>query len=172
MLAFVENIIKLMEVASDKTRIGVVSWSDDVTLDFALDAYSSKQDILQALKYVQYRGGRTHTASALNMMRMELFGRSGDREDVPNYAYVITDGNSNVNQRNTIQEAIAAKISAIHIMTVSIGTHLNVIELKGIASEDTDTNMFSVESFVDLDDLTELMPQLICNGTYCMRKVP
>lgn len=52
-----------------------------------------KQDVIQALGYTEYIGERTHTASALRRMRTEIFTQqNGDRDDVPNYAIVITDG--------------------------------------------------------------------------------
>ncbi len=42
-------------------------------------------------------GGRTNTAAALNLLRLGVFnGRGGDRPDTPNFAVVVTDGESNI----------------------------------------------------------------------------
>ena len=46
---------------------------------------------------------------------------NGDRDTVPNYAIIVTDGNSNINQQNTIKEAIEARVDGVHIITVSVG---------------------------------------------------
>ena len=51
--------------------------------------------------------GKTHTAAALNLMCTQMFTPdNGDRYDVPNYAIVITDGESNINPELTLPEAI------------------------------------------------------------------
>lgn len=44
---FVKNITKNLEVGQDKTRIGVVSWSDDAAVNFNLNQFSQLQDVLQ-----------------------------------------------------------------------------------------------------------------------------
>ncbi len=54
--------------------------------------------------------GRTNTAEALLYLRSEMFTPfNGDRLDVPNYAVVITDGESNINEERTLPEAIEAR---------------------------------------------------------------
>lgn len=45
----------------------------------------------------------------------------GDRQNVPNYLIIITDGNSNIRREETLTQAIAARIEGIHIVTVAIG---------------------------------------------------
>ena len=100
-------------------------------------------------------------------MRTQMFQAvRGDRFDVPNYAILITDGNSNINQQNTIKEAVKARVDGIHFITVSVGKMLNMIELKGMASDMVDDNMFQVESFDDLSSLVSQMPLSICNSKY------
>ena len=50
------------------------------------------------------------------MLRESMFvSSSGDRETVPNFAIVITDGNSNINPEKTIPEAIQARIAGKHL---------------------------------------------------------
>ena len=74
---------------------------------FYLNTYASKQDVLQSLNYATYEGQRTNTADALNLLRTEVFNlANGDRQDVENYAIVVTDGNSNINERMTIPAAV------------------------------------------------------------------
>ena len=57
-----------------------------------------------------FMGDRTNTADGLRMMKDEMFIPSnGDREGARNVAIIFTDGNSNVNEDNTIPEAIAVR---------------------------------------------------------------
>ena len=46
-----------------------------------------------------FRGSLTHTADALQQMKDIMFTvANGDRDDAPNVAVVLSDGNSNINQ--------------------------------------------------------------------------
>ena len=49
--------------------------------------------------------------------------QNGDRDDVPNYLYIVTDGNSNINEEETVREATLLRSQGVHIMTVSIGEY-------------------------------------------------
>lgn len=158
-------MISYLDVSQSQTRIGVVSWSDSADVDFNLNKYTNKQDVLQALQYIKYNGGRTNTAAALFHTRTQLFTQNnGDRENIPNVLIIITDGNSNINPDDTIEEAIKARVDGIHIMTVSIGKQINRMELRGIASEVKDDNMFTVDSFNFLDSLVAPLFDMTCDG--------
>ena len=46
-----------------------------------------------------FRGSLTHTADALQKMKDIMFtAANGDRDDAPNVAIALSDGNSNINQ--------------------------------------------------------------------------
>ena len=46
----------------------------------------------------------------MKLLRTEMFTPfNGDRQDVPNFAVVITDGESNINEEETLPEAIEAR---------------------------------------------------------------
>jgi len=74
---------------------------------------------------LEFTGGRTNIADALRLLRTQAFtAANGDREfDVPNYAFLITDGEATVNQNMTLPEAIETRIAGIHI--VAIGPEMN-----------------------------------------------
>ena len=89
---------------------------------------------------------------------------NGDRESVPNFAVVITDGESTVNKERTLPEAREARISGIHIIAVAVGPNRNKLELKGIASDPDDKNIFSVDSFDNLETIQYPVISSMCNG--------
>jgi len=161
---FIKSVIDNLEVGMDKTRIGVVTWSDSAKVAFHLNQYNQKQDIKQAVEYLAFTGGRTHTSSALKMARDRMFQTSnGDRDNVPNYLFILTDGNSNVNPLDTVPEAIATRLNGVHIITVSIGQQLGKYELSAMASQTPKDNMYSVDSFDNLPQLMPQMPMAICD---------
>ena len=43
---FVAGIVEQFEVSQRKTRVGVASWSDEATVDFNLNEFELKQDVL------------------------------------------------------------------------------------------------------------------------------
>ena len=112
--------------------MGIVSFSDDASLQIRLDQYKHKEDLMQAIKGLPYLRGRTHTASALRLTREELFSTSnGDRTDVADLAILISDGYSNINPEQTIPEAILAREAGIDIIVASIENDVGNLELRG-----------------------------------------
>ena len=52
-------------------------------------------------------------------------------------------------------------------MIIGIGDDLNVLELYGIASQPVDETVFIAESYRDLPQLVQKIPQAICDGMNC-----
>jgi len=46
MTQFVGDIVSQLDVAADRTRVGVVYWSDDAHIGFTLDRYTIRQDVI------------------------------------------------------------------------------------------------------------------------------
>lgn len=92
---------------SDRTRVGLITFGDSATLQFDLEQYSTREDVLHAIQMLRFTGGRTNTQAALAMAANQLF--ASDRENAPNLLVVFTDGESNVEPQNTIPMAIQAR---------------------------------------------------------------
>ena len=103
--------------------MGVVTYSTDVTVEFQLNEYATRQEVFDAIDKIPWRYGSTNTADGLLKMHSDLFTyANGDRPDVDNVALVMTDGVSNINSRRTIPEADAAHMKNIHVYAIGIGT--------------------------------------------------
>ena len=77
---------------------------------------------------LEYSGGRTNIAAALNMLRTSMFTEeNGDRFDIPNYGFLITDGQATVNQEMTLPEAIDTRVAGVHL--IAIGPEMNKYEM-------------------------------------------
>ena len=49
--------------------------------------------VYTGLRHIRFEGGRTHSASALQMVRNQIFSSTnGDRQNVPDIAIIFTDG--------------------------------------------------------------------------------
>lgn len=165
-LEYVAGVINNLEVASDRTRIGLITYSDSATVRFNLNKYTKKEDVLQVVRSQMWIQGKTNTADALKLMRTVSFQVSnGDRPDVPNYAIVITDGESNINSEMTIKEAVQARIEGVHIIVVTVAEKPN-LEIKGIASDPDDQNILFVNNFSLLPTLSNRLINSVCDGMF------
>ena len=72
-LDYVRNVVNALEVAEDRARVGVIVFSDRATVRFHLNAYKTKQDVLQAIDMIDYTRGKTNIAETLKKMRTEMF---------------------------------------------------------------------------------------------------
>lgn len=177
------SIVEQMQVSLNDTRIAAVSYSDDYVHQFFLNTYSTKQDVQLAFSRIKFIGGRTNTASGLEYMKDQLFtAANGDRADAPNFAIVLSDGNSNINQQNTIPMAVQSRNKGINMIAFAVGTDVNLFELRNIASEPYNQTIFNVMSSVDLpkivlpivkavcDDFNECASSPCQNGGSCLRQ--
>ena len=91
---------------------GLVYWSNQGYVGYHLNAYNTRQDVVQATYRIPFLGDRTNTTSALEIMRLQMFrSENGDRSEAPNVGVVLTDGHSNIYPELTIPSAIRAKVS-------------------------------------------------------------
>ncbi len=163
---FVINITKQLDVSPERTHVAMMYWSDNAEVNFNLNDYHSKQDVIQAIRGTPFIGGRTHTADALRKLREIIFTPgNGDRPDAKNLAVFVSDGNSNINEDQTIQEAIEDRVYGIHMMAVAVGKKFtNMLEIEGIASLPVDANVFNVESYSGLQDIVQIIADATCDG--------
>lgn len=77
--------------------------------------------------------------------------------------FVITDGLSNVNAEATLPEAEFARKQGIHIFAVGVGVR-DSWELNGIASKPSDANVFQINTWGELYDISEKLIDRTCKG--------
>lgn len=170
--SFVKNIVKQLEVKADRVQVGVITFSDSPRTDFSLNTYQRKEDVLHAIERIQYMRGKTHTASALQMMKNQAFSlANGDRTDVPNIAIIVTDGHSNINAEQTIPEAIQARVDGTHMIVATVENDHNNLELKGLASDPKEKNIFNVQRYSQLPTIVSTIVQATCNGKCRVKKI-
>jgi collagen type VI alpha len=162
---FVVDLIEQLQISSDDTRVAVVSYSDNYAHQFHLNTYTTKQDVQLALRRIPFIGGRTNTAAGIQYMKDQLFTQAnGDRPDAPNYAFILSDGNSNINQQNTIPMAVQARNQGITMITFAVGTDVNTFELRNIASEPYDKTIHAIKSWRDFPSILNPMINAICDN--------
>ena len=76
-------------------------------MDLCVTPEHSCEALVNILSF-PYTGGSTNTAAALETILDMFTEENGDRPDVPNYAVIITDGESD-NRMQTFVRAVAAR---------------------------------------------------------------
>ncbi|XP_065493263.1 collagen alpha-3(VI) chain isoform X4 [Caloenas nicobarica] len=152
---FLVNLIESLRVGAQQIHIGVVQYSDQPRTEFALNSYSTKADVLDAVKALSFRGGEeANTGAALEFVVENLFTQAGGsriEEAVPQILVLISGGESS----DDIREGLLA-VKQASIFSFSIGVlNADSAELQQIA---TDGNFaFTALDIRNLDALRELL---------------
>ena len=73
---FVKNVVDFFNIGSSGTHVAVVTYSTYTKLEFNLKAHHTKSAIKNAVGNINYRGGWTYTADALDYVRKNIFTTS------------------------------------------------------------------------------------------------
>ena len=69
-----------MEVRLCGINVGVMKYSSNAMIQWQLGFYSTTEELMRAISFISYTPGRSNMASALRILRTQMFnGRSGDR---------------------------------------------------------------------------------------------
>ena len=81
-----------------------------------------------------------------------------------NFVLLFSDGASNMRVNDTISEAIDLRVSGARVVTMSVGTLNNLMELIGTASAPTDLTVITTTSFNTISSMVETAVSATCNG--------
>lgn len=161
MKRFLHRTISGLEVNPDSVRVGLILYNDRPSADFYLDTFVNKNDILNYIKIIPYRGGGTATGAALKFAKNNLFTKNrGSRKalGVKQIAVVITDGQSQDDVTDT-----AAELRRSGVTVYALGVkNASVDELTKIASYPERQFVFNVESFQMLSSLEKRLRKSLC----------
>ena len=164
MLNAIKSFITDIDIDTGKIRIGLLTYNTKTYVQFHLNRYSSKSDILKAIDRVEYRLGSTNTADAIQLARTRMFsiGR-GARKEANHVLIVITDGISNINYDRVLPESELARSEGIVTLGVGVGVE-RTKELDVIAG--TPENRLVIERFDQLQEKLKSLFTSICDGNF------
>ncbi|KAF7708844.1 hypothetical protein HF521_017901 [Silurus meridionalis] len=161
---FLHRMINGLSVnRTDSVRVGMVLYSDTPTAEFYLNTFDYKDDILQYIQLLPFRGGKSNTSKALKFAREKVFTKeTGSRRDfgVQQIAVVITEGDS---LDNVTVQATELRRSGVQVYALGV-TKDNVEQLKEIASYPSNRFVFSVENFSKLNTMEKMLRKTLCNN--------
>ncbi|EFB30069.1 hypothetical protein PANDA_020540 [Ailuropoda melanoleuca] len=161
---WVANLVDTFEVGPERTRVGVVRYSDQPTTAFELGLFGSREAVKAAARHLAYHGGNTNTGDALRFITRHSFspqagGRPGDRA-FKQVAILLPAGRS---QDLVLDAAAAAHRAGIRIFAVGVGAALKE-ELEEIASEPKSAHVFHVSDFNAIDKIRGKLRRRLCES--------
>ena len=118
---FVQKVVETLNVDDNRDRVSVVQYSRDPAVQFYLNTYTTKGEVLGTVRGLTHKGGRPlNTGAALRYLRDNVFTASaGSRrlEGVPQMLIVLSGGRSFDNV-----DAAATALKELGVLTFAIGT--------------------------------------------------
>ncbi|XP_048469239.1 collagen alpha-6(VI) chain [Rhincodon typus] len=158
---FLYNFIKVLDIGSEKVRVGLVQYSNAPRTQIHFMTLQDKEEILKHIANTPYRGGSANTGAAIDFLKDNYFQpRTSGRETkgIPQIAIVVTDGNSNDGVRNS-----AAALRRLGVTVYALGTkNANFNQLASIASYPPESFVSHVENFENLTSIENVLQKKIC----------
>jgi len=64
-IRLLSSVVEQMDIGSERVRVGAVKFANNASVEFQLNAYRSKHDVMEAIERVSFVGGRTNISGAL-----------------------------------------------------------------------------------------------------------
>ncbi|XP_055086496.1 uncharacterized protein col6a3 [Periophthalmus magnuspinnatus] len=150
---FVQRMVERLNVDEKRDRVSVVQYSRDPAVQFYLNTYSTKGEILDTIRGLRHKGGRPlNTGAALQYLRDNVFTASaGSRrqEGVPQLLILLSGGRS-----FDSVDAPASALKQMGVLTFAIGTrNTDPREMQKISHEPS--YALSVSDFNDLPNVQQ-----------------
>jgi len=165
------SVIDELDVRIDRTRVGLIYWSNNAFVGFNMIDYGQvKQDVVEAIRRIPFLDDATHTAAALHLVHNTAFQRqNGDRDGVSNVAVVVSDGKSNVEAHLTPVEAATCRMNDIRLVVAVIyDEYTDITELSTVASRPLSQNLFTSSMHSLLNNITMAVVGSTCDGTHLL----
>uniref|UniRef100_A0A672J3F2 Solute carrier family 35 member C2 n=1 Tax=Salarias fasciatus TaxID=181472 RepID=A0A672J3F2_SALFA len=156
---FLEGLMAPFRIGPHHIQIGLTQYSGDPRTEWQLNNFTTKEQLLEAVRNFRYKGGNTFTGQALlHVMEENMKPQAGARPDTPFFLVLLTDGKS---QDDAIAAANRLKNAGVEIIAVGV-KNADEAELRQVASEPVDINVYNVNDFPLLSKLVARLVHILC----------
>uniref|UniRef100_A0A9J7WZJ0 VWFA domain-containing protein n=1 Tax=Cyprinus carpio carpio TaxID=630221 RepID=A0A9J7WZJ0_CYPCA len=156
---FLGMFIRAFVVGPNQIRIGLVLYGKDSWVEWHLKTHSTKEDVINAVRNLPYKGGNTLKGLALTYILENSFKEeSGSRPDVPKIGILITDGKS---QDDVLSPAQRLRDAGIELFAIGV-KNADENELRAIASPPKETHVYNAADFNVMSSIVEGLTRSVC----------
>ncbi|XP_041363645.1 uncharacterized protein LOC121379208 [Gigantopelta aegis] len=159
---FVKAVIDTFDLGANKTRVGVITYSDGVHVQVPLGSTYDRTELKSRIETTPFLTGRTNTGGVIEYLTDVAFSHDVARHGAAHVAIILTDGQSS-KLPETVRQAARAHERGIYLFSVGIGQQTDVYELMAIASDPDEDFVFKVDDFDGLTKITDLLAIKTCN---------
>ena len=143
-----------------------MTFSETPNIEFYLNNYTRGLDVINALQHISYGGQVANLAAAITTATTMFTNPTfGARLGVNWVAVIVTD-NPSASQPATLAAAAAMRAAGISIITVGIGSSLNLYELSATCTYPPSANMFTVGTARNLSTLVTPVSTNLCSREF------
>ncbi|XP_025091100.1 uncharacterized protein LOC112562218 [Pomacea canaliculata] len=142
------------------TKLSLTTFDSSTTVRFLFDDYSTKAQVVSAIKRIVRTYGGTNTAKALNTVRTSVFPMA--RNESRHVAVLITDGQSD-SFTETVAAANLLKESGVVVFALGIGNY-RLSELQAIASQPVCSHVFTLTDFSLINSIIYEIKRSTCQA--------
>ncbi|KAM3603497.1 uncharacterized protein V6R79_023588 [Siganus canaliculatus] len=159
--SFVSAAAGAFQIGEDKTRVGVVQYSDGARTEFNLTTHLTRPALLRAIGSMPYKGGETLTGDALNhVLRNSFTEAAGARKGFPKVLLIITDGKSE-DSVETYARQLRSRGVEIFVLGIQ---QADEDEMKLMASTPHRSHVYSVAGFNTIKSVQKELISQMCAG--------
>ncbi|XP_072206162.1 collagen alpha-1(XX) chain [Excalfactoria chinensis] len=156
---FLSALVSPFNIAQDKIRVGLSQYSSDPRTEWDLSTYATRDQVLEAVRNLRYKGGNTFTGLALtHVLEQNLKPDAGARLEAEKLVILLTDGKS---QDDANLAAQTLKNLGIEIFAIGV-KNADEAELKQVASEPLELTVYNVLDFPLLSSLVGRLTRVLC----------
>ncbi|MBN3291351.1 COEA1 protein, partial [Polypterus senegalus] len=158
--SFLELFVTAFLVGSDKTRVGLAQYGTKPRTAWHLNALSTKEAVISAIREIKYKGGSTRTGLALTYILEKCFtAESGARLGIPKVGIFITDG---VSEDDVLLPARRLRDAGVEMFAIGV-KNADENELNAIASDPPQSHVYNVPNFKMLSTIVESLTRTVCD---------
>lgn len=161
---FVKLLSRNLAMSVTGSRVGVISYSAQGSLDVAFQEHSNPDDLEVAIDTLQFKGGASRIDKALDLALKVLFtSNSGARPGIPKVAVLLTDLAKDVTEYDNLWKAVVPyRTEGVKVIAVGIGPQADLQELRVLVG--SEEYVLGAESFKRLGGLAGNLTMLACKA--------
>ena len=163
---YVQALAKSYSIDNEQYRVGLLRYSTGQQVQWNLNDYATKNEIIQAVGGVGYNPGERNTAQAIDYATNQMFTQSnGDRDFARNYIVLLTGESESTDRYDAYLSAYRAEDAGIRLFTVGINLD-DTGEIDEVSSHPLSTYQYLVKSQQGLLGILGNMEQSLQGSMY------